>query len=335
MLPALPLLALALLTGCAELPLSGRAVSPLDLGFGGPGRLVLIWEVPDAAGESTKLVALYDADGARPLPVPHAVEARWLGPEALVLGLHTASEDPTRWGLTELVVLGLEPQELLRLAAPRRHFDFEVAGDLSWLAVGVELNDRGESDLEIWYVGGEPQIVARRREPLDEPRWSPDGVELVVSRAIRDPDAEEIESSPELGGIGLAWPRLFRVRRDLGSAPVLVPDGEPGGALAAGGSFPLWWDRAGIFARQRRGLVRCDPGGGGCLLLYDPGEERRVVDGRKFGDDEALLLVLDTASEERLASEIHRVDLATGSGALLFRAPSGVWITDIDWTPDP
>jgi hypothetical protein len=291
----------------------------------------VIWEVPDGAGGATELLALYDAGGARPVPIADAVEARWIGTDSLLLSLRAPSDDPMQWGLTELVVLGLEPRELFRLAAPRRHFNFEVAPDRNWLAVGVEVNERGESDLEIWYVGEEPQIVARRREPLDEPRWSPDGVELVVSRAMQDPDAEESETSASVGGVGLAWPRLFRVRRDLGAAPVLVPDGEPGGGLAPGGSFPLWWDPTGIFARQRRGLVRCDPDRGGCVLLYDPGDERRVIDGRRVGEDSALLLVLDTRSEKRMASEIHRVDLATGSGALVFRAPPGVWVTDIDW----
>jgi hypothetical protein len=329
--PGAVLLAIALLAGCAQLGAERRRPSPLDFAFEGPGRLVLIWQVPGSEGIVSTLLAVYDADGARSLPISGAVEARWFGRDALILSLDARSDDPTQWGLTELVVLELDRPEPLRLAAPRRHFNFEPSPDRSWLAVGVEVGERGESDLEIWFVGGEPQVVARRREPLDEPRWSPDGVELIVSRAIQDPNADETSAS--LGSVGFAWPRLFRVRRDLGAAPVLVRDGEPNGDLSPGGSFPLWWDRAGIFARQRRGLVRCDPGERGCVLLYDPGENRRVVDGRKVGGDSALLLVLDTGSEERLASEIHRVDLATGSGSLAFRAPPSVYVTDLDWTP--
>jgi hypothetical protein len=328
--PVTRLLAVALLAGCAQLGSEREPPSPLDFSFDGPGRLVLIWQVPDGEGGVSARLVVHDSDGARALPISGAAEARWLGPDALILSLAARSDDPSRWGLTELVVLELERPEPLRLAAPRRHFNLEPSPDRSWLAVGVEVSERGDSDLEIWYVGGEPQVVARRREPFDEPRWSPDGAELIVSRAIQDPEAEEPSAS--LGGVGFAWPRLFRVRRDLGAAPILVRDGEPEGHLSPGGSFPLWWDRAGIFARQRRGLVRCDPGERGCVLVYDPGENRRVVDGRKVGDDTALLLVLDTGSEERLASEIHRVDLATGSRSLAFRTPPSAYVTDIDWT---
>ena len=119
--------------GCA-LAGSRRSASPLDFAFAGPGRLVLIWQHTDDEGDVARLLAVYDASGARPLPISGAVEARWLGPDTLILGLDAPSEDPTRLGLTELVVLELGDSQLLRLAAARRHFNLEVSPDRSWLA---------------------------------------------------------------------------------------------------------------------------------------------------------------------------------------------------------
>ena len=57
------------------------------------------------------------------------------------------------------------------------------------------------------------------------------------------------------------------MRIDLGD-PELIHDGVPGGPPAIGGSLPLWWDEQGLYARQRSGLVRCDPTRGGCVTVY-------------------------------------------------------------------
>jgi hypothetical protein len=325
-------LALLLVAGCAGPPAAPDPIAPLDWRYAGTGRLALVWEAPAPDGDLRRLLTVHDRHGATPQPLSGVAEARWLENGALLLSLDADSDDPAQWGLTELAALDVEAGVLLRLVPPRRHFDPEISPDGEWLAVGVELNERGESDLELWYLAGEPRRVASLRQPLDEPRWSPDGADLVVSRAIQDPNAEASESSASFAGVGLVWPRLFRMRRDLARLR-LLPDGAPGADLSPGGSYPLWWDARGIWARQRRGLVRCDPGGSGCTLVYDPGEERRVFDGRRAGEGSALLLVLDTRTPERLASEIHRVDLATGAGATLLRAPPATYLLDLDWTP--
>jgi hypothetical protein len=327
------LLAVALLAGCATLSREPRTISPLAFPFEGPGRLVTIWRVETAGGGLESQLVVYDADGALRIPITGAVAARWLDSETLLVSLEVESEDPAAWGLTEIVGLHVDESRLVRLMAPRRHYDFEVSPDRTWLALGVDVNDQGDSDLEIWYLGESPQVVASRREALDAPRWSPDGVELIVSRALQDPDAETSDTSVSVGSVGLAWPRLFRLRRDLGTSLQPVSDGDGPGRLIGGGSLPLWWDAAGIWARQRRGLVRCDPGGEGCDLIYSPGEDRRVLEGRRVGADEALLLVMQVESRERLATEVHRVSLVPGAGSAVFQLPPGSRLSGLDWTP--
>jgi hypothetical protein len=301
----------------------------------------VIWVLVDAEDEVDRLLVVHDRDGATRVPITQAREVRWLDAQVLLLSLEVAPEDPLQWGQTEIAALDLRVKRLLRLMSARRHYNLEVSPDRAWLVLGVEVNDRGDSDLEIWHLDTKPQRVATRREPLDEPRWSPDGVDLVAARAMQDPDAEESDTSAAIGGVGLVWPRLFRLRRDLASGRSMLSDGPPGAeraggtertaGLEPGGSFPLWWDSSGIFARQRRGLARCDPDGGGCSLVYAPGPERRITDGRRLGRH-AMLLVLDTTRGERLPSEIHRVDLETGAGEVVFRGRPGVYVSDLDWT---
>ena len=82
--------------------------------------------------------------------------------------------------------------------------------------------------------------------------------------------------------------------------------------------------------------MRCDPEGSGCEPVYYPGELKLVLGGRAIGASEALLLVVDTsaAGRERLPNEVHRVDLETGAGKIVYRAPPQLYVTDIDWIGD-
>ncbi|MFQ5697261.1 MAG: hypothetical protein ACE5IL_03125 [Myxococcota bacterium] len=335
--PLAGMLVVAFALSCAHRPPDVREVVPRDLQAPQSGRLAVIWQIPDDEDELHAELFVYDAKGAEPIPMAGASEVRWTGPDSLLLALDAISEDPSAWGASEIVSLELAPRALRRLLPARRWFNLEPSPDRRWLAIGEQLDDRGESEIQVRFLGRDLPVVARRRFAGDEPRWSPDGRELVVARTLQDPDAPTNETSASLGGVGLAWPRLFRLRRDLVGPRSPIADGAPGEPLVAGGTLPLWWDSRGIWARQRRGLVRCEPARDarevGCHAIYDPGPGRRVLDGRPLGRSEALLLVLDTASDERLASEIHTVDLERGLGLAIVRAPQGVYVSDLDWTP--
>ena len=326
--------ALALASVLLACALAGGPPSPYDIGFRGPGRLAVIWEREHADGELSRTVVVYDGASVRLLDLEQAMHTRWLSPEQLLVARELPGEPPEYTPRMELVRLAVESGAEHALVSPGRYYDPEPSPDGQWLAVGVELNDQGESELQIWYLKGGADPVATRAQPLDRPRWSPDGIDLVVSRMVSDPDdAESEESGAAVHGVGLTFPRLFRVKRSLAGELEPLRDGFPGAERAHGGSFPLWWDGRGIWARQREGLARCDPTGAGCALVYRPGEGKRVAHGRPVGANEALLLVIDTDSGERhpLPREVHRVNLESGEGRTTYRAAEGVAFVGLDW----
>jgi hypothetical protein len=57
-----------------------------------------------------------------------------------------------------------------------------------------------------------------------------------------------------------------------------------------------------------------------------------VLAGRAHGDS-ALLLVVDTetAGLERVANEVHRVNLASGRGEIVHRAANDRFPLELDW----
>ena len=63
------------------------------------------------------------------------------------------------------------------------------------------------------------------------------------------------------------------------------------------------------------------------------GAKKRVLNGRPIASGAALLLVLDTRARVRgpTPNEIHRVDLRTGEGSVVYTAPEGLFVTDLDW----
>ncbi len=331
-------LALLPLCGCtASRALLGGECSPWDVGFRGPGGLAIVWEAETPEGDLRRVLVVYDERSARALDVPEPLDVRWLSADELLVGVEAPPAEADGLPRVQLVRLDLASGTRTPLGAPDVWFDPEPARDERRLALGVQLDDLGTSELRIVALpdpGGAPQTLFERREALDEPRWSPDGVWLVVSRTIEDPNAESLESSASFEGVGFGWPRLFRVRNDLAGPISLLHDGPRGEELAVGGSVPLWWDARGIWVRQRRGLVRCDPGGAGCDLVYAPGKHKRVLAGRAHGDA-ALLLVVDTetAGGERVANEILLVDLAAGTGEVMHRASDELLPLELDWGP--
>jgi dipeptidyl aminopeptidase/acylaminoacyl peptidase len=325
-------LATPLLLACSQLAEAPR----FDAGFRGPGRLVLIFEPADP--EAPRALVVQDANGARELPVTGARAARWLSASELLVSRETPSEEPYGLPRSQLLRVDARSGQATPIAEPARYFDAEPDPRGERVAVGLELDDQGESDLLVLALGTPtPKPVAGRNQPLDRPRWSPDGASLVVLQTLPDPEGEETETGLSFGGQEISWPRLFRVASDLRGALAPLRDGEPGQALAAGGSLPLFWSARGIYARQRRGLVRCDPAGSGCALVWAPGEQKRVVDARAAGGNDALALVRDHTDESELdlPRELHRVQLDSGRSELLYTAPADLYLAEIDWVDVP
>jgi dipeptidyl aminopeptidase/acylaminoacyl peptidase len=304
------------------------------VGFRGPGRLVLLFEPADP--EEPRTLVVHDAAGARALPVAGARAARWLDARQLLVSQETAPEDQYGLPRTQLLRVDADSGASEALVEPAYYFDAEPDPAGARIAVGLEIDDQGESDLLVLDARAEPpRPIAGRAGALDRPRWSPDGRELVVLRTQPDDDeGADAETGLSFGGQAVSFPRLFRVRADLAGAARPLRDGDPGGALAPGGSLALWWDARGVWARQRRGLVRCDPEGSGCALVWSPGGKRRVADGRSAGADAALLLVRDhgAKAELDLPRELWRVRLDGATAERLYTAPEQVFLAAIDWT---
>ncbi len=323
-------LAAACAAGCA--PFGSSAPSAYDIDFRGPGKLVVIWETETPAGKLERALVVYDGAGPRELRVADPLDVRWLSGGELLVGAESPPANDDELPRVRLLLVDAGTGASRAFGAPALYFDPEPSPDGRILAVGVQVDEQGGSEFEIWSLDDASAPLVARSLALDEPRWSPDGADLVVTATVED--AEGDDGGLTVEGVGFGFPRLFRVRRDL-SRRRLLHDGDAGKEPEPGGSIPLWWDARGIFARQRRGLVRCDPAGSGCALAYDPGEDRRVLGGRAHAG-EALLLVVDTraGAGERTANELHRVDLETGVGRVIFRASGSRFPIELDWGPD-
>jgi len=323
-------LATALLLAC-----SPPAAPPrFDTGFRGPGRLVVLFEPADP--EAPRTLVVHDAAGARELPLPGALAARWISPDILLVSQEAPPEEAYGLPRIQLVRVNAVTGAATKLSEPARYFDAEVDPRGMRVAVGREVDDQGESDLLV-LESDTLKPVAGLNLPLDRPRWSPDSTALVVLQTLPDPESEDSETGLSFGGQEVSFPRLFRTSSDLRGALELLRDGEPGKPLVAGGTLPLFWNARGIYARQRRGLVRCDPAGSGCAVVWSPGEKKRVIDARAAGSDGALVLVRDhqLASELDLPRELHLVALDSGLAQLMYSAPAEIYLADLDWVATP
>jgi hypothetical protein len=260
-------------------------------------------------------------------------EARWVGDASILVLEELAPADGFGLPRTRLRIVDLAGRALAEIGEPGQHYDAEPSPDGAWLAVGVDAEGTGDSDLEIWSLSPPRERVALRHQSFEEPRWRYDGMALVVSVLMPDPEGDDGLGGGMLG-TSFQWPRLHVVRRDLGD-PTLLWDGADASHLAPGGSLALWWDEDGIFARQRQGLVRCDPAAGGCETIYRSEPSRRIVDGRRAGDHEAWLVTVEArdAFDRSPPDELLRVDLRDGRLLSRWRPPPGEAVTEIDWSP--
>jgi len=325
---------------CACTGKPAGAPAPWDTGFRGPGRLAILFESGDP--DVPRALVVHDASGARALPVERPTAVRWISPRELIVSQEVPPAKDDEYGLpsTRLLRVDADTGEVKPFSRTARWFDAEPDPRGERLVAGVELDDQGASELVVlgFASHGETPLVEVERA-LDRPRWSPDGAALVVLQTINDPEGEATESGMSFGGQEVAFPRLFRVSSDLTGSIALLRDGDDSHApLAAGGSLPLWWGPKGIYARQRRGLVLCDPDDGGCKSVFAPGGDRRVIEGRPAGPERAFLLVRDHSSAQAdvdLPRELWEVDLNAGSGRVIYTSPNDVYLAGIDWVAGP
>jgi hypothetical protein len=285
-------------------------------------------------GGGRRELVLLGPGGSRRLELPPFREVRFARRDLLVLVLESARSDDEDASLppaTQLALHDLATGATKRFGPVGQHYDAEPSPDGRFVAVGTERPQVGDADLEIWSIEGDPEPVALRAQPLDEPRWRDDGEAIAAAQLVEDAEGDDHMG----GGFGmrsLAWPRLQRLSRELRQS-VQVDDGAEPGQLAPGGSLPLWWDARGLFARQSSGLVRCDVERGGCAHVYAPEPERRIADGRPVGAREAWLLSVQAtdAFDRREPDAIVRIDLESGNVLSRWRAPPGVAVLDLDW----
>jgi hypothetical protein len=220
--------------------------------------------------------------------------------------------------------------KILETITTDRFVEPEPASDGLRLAVGHVVHDGGTTSLEIRdLANGFRLLNAFSPDEIAlwlgaHPTWAPDGKRLVVS--IRSDDSDIGEH---------LQPRLAIVSPDSGTVERLYVDRKSRKRVPRG-MAPIFWHPRGIYVSSARGVLRCDPEGKGCDVVYNPGEARHVIGGTAFGENEALLLVKDVKADplEPRAKEIHRLNLATGKGELWVRMPEDVFVSDIDWIGD-
>jgi len=292
---------------------------PFEIPFDGPGRLLMVASRgPDRPQNYLLLVATRNGTAALPLESPSTAE--WLSPSELIASRSAPGH----------------PGEIVRLDREGHARDVLSTADLAYprpapdrrqvsVAHFVDTPERkGIGATEIRALDRDFTLT-KSFSYRDLPTlsgvvvWSPDAKQLAVD--LRS-DEDEGRVRPRLGILVL---ENAVVRRLYDSAQDRERDES--------GVIPIFWTSKGLYARSQRGVLRCDPTGEGCTVVYDPGNNRRVLDGTPLGGDEVLLLIQDLQADplEARAKEIHRLNLNTGKGGLFYRLPADAFASGIDW----
>ncbi len=289
----------------------------------GEGKLLLIREFAEKSGRRTVL-EVHTRAGTLIPDIERPLRARWIDANTLLVHVRTDDSTSSNASSSRLVRYDLSSKEATALPFAERPYDLEPSPTGARLAWGREAESSRARSFEVRSLAPSFSRLGSRSRGFKDPRWRPDGQQLVASLAVGALEAQGVSSTT-------APPRLHLLSPKLGEMRFLEDSDQPG-RLEPGGTRPLWWDSKGIWARQDRGLVRCDPSGG-CELVYRPEMDRQVAGGRPVGGGEALLLLVtkEAAALQRAPDAIHRVNLDTGEGQPAYLLEPGESFTDIDW----
>lgn len=304
------------------------ALDPID-----GGRLAVVLHGANARPPLGPVFVI-DAAGQRRADVPGAAFVRFVDPgHLLVSGARIDETNPHAAFVVDATGLRIEPLALDRVGR------IETAGDGRRFVAVVwpPVDSTGVARLVIRDLSDPTRDVAAR--PVEgrgeSAFWSPDGDALAIDRVVesvvplrfrdRLVTSQLLVSSPSLG-----------TPRDLHT-------GNPGAPAPPNGIRVLGWTREGILGEDDRALVRCDPGGSGCVRVARFGALDRPL--MLAAGPPGVVYVATTANtpcsallfevHRELAQRIERVELATGRVDTLLTLPAGIAVGDFDWTPVP
>ena len=303
---------------------SVAAPSSFEIPFRGPGKLATIWSWGPSGPDSGKALIRTLRNGTRRITAEAPTRVRWRSKSEFIVEQEV---QPIGHGSATRIVRMSQDGGVIEVLSDREGLSgAEPSPDGRWIFV-ERFGERGALGSEIRDLAAGFRLHTLYQNSLRPSGfawhavWSPEGERLVASIRIRE-------------DTGLV-PHLILLSPDRSSFSRL-PDQRADGEGDHGGVEPLFWSEEGIYARSDSGLLRCDPAGSGCTLVYSPGKARFAVAGVRAGEKRALLLVQDLRLDplEVRAKELHEVDLATGEGRMLLRLADGVFLSDIDWIQD-
>jgi hypothetical protein len=307
--------------------INDRSVTPpssFEIPFKGPGQLATIWSWGPNRPDSGKALVLTRREGTKRITAEAPKRVRWRSGGDFIL---EQAAQPIRDGSGTRIVRMMRDGAVIEVLSDQEGLSgSQPSPDGRWVFV-ERFGKRGALGSEIRDLASGFRLHTFYQNSL-----RPDGF---AWHAVWSPEAERLVATiPISEDTGLV-PHLILLSRDQ-STFARLPDQRADGEVDPGGVVPLFWSKDGIYARSNSGLLRCDPAGSGCTLVYSPGKARFAFAGVRAGEKRALLLVQDLKLDpfEVRAKEIHEVDLATGEGQVLLRLPVGVFLSDIDWIQD-